>query len=106
MKPLGPGDRALIIKDYPGCEANIGRVARIVSGPELDDESDFMFFEIEPDNNVPFAVVDHDTGVVYLDTRDIEIPAPWLAPLNDPDVEAEIRDAQLLAPKPQVEYAR
>jgi len=79
---------ALIIKEEPGCECNIGR-AVTVSGPIIDLPGYGPTWLIEPASLEPWSVLEYRDGSVW--TRPItfsdliEHPDAWLLPLRPAD---------------------
>lgn len=84
------GDLAIITKDEPGCEANIGRMVR-VSGPILERKSVGPTWLISPVAGPPWSVVEAAPwgGAVVSIARTsaqlsgIEHPDRWMVPLRD-----------------------
>ena len=84
------GDLAIIIKEEPGCEANIGRLVR-VSGPILVRKSAGATWLISPVAGAPWSVIGAGQGggtVVTIarttaQLSGIEHPDRWMVPLRD-----------------------
>ena len=79
------GELALIIKEEPGCECNIGRTVT-VAGPIFFRLGRGPTWLIEPTTDEPWTVrnfmgCDNWTGHINLDTR-IEHPDSWLLPIR------------------------
>ena len=79
------GELALIIRDEPGCECNIGRTVT-VAGPIFFRPGRGATWLIEPTTNEPWAVhnfmgCDIWTGHIDFDTM-IEHPDSWLLPIR------------------------
>lgn len=81
------GDLALILKEEPGCESNIGRVVT-VQGPILDRPEYGPTWLIEPVESEPWTVRELTgeiwTGSITFDSL-IEHPDAWLLPLRPGD---------------------
>jgi hypothetical protein len=104
------GDLALIIREEPGCEVNVGRVVR-VGWPYRFDRVRGPSWLIEPVVTGPWSYVSPGGG--YVITRPItfadriEHPDAWLLPLRprndylaDLVMRELLRDAMLEAPDP------
>lgn len=81
------GDLALIIKEEPGCESNIGRVVTVL-GPIIDRPGYGPTWLIEPVESEPWTIRTLSgeiwTGPVTFDSL-IEHPDAWLLPLRPGD---------------------
>lgn len=82
------GDLALIIREMPGCERNIGRTV-IVQGPVEPDLDHGPTWLIEPVSPEPLAVYQDGGKAVWVGTVSfaslIEHPDEWLLPLRPED---------------------
>jgi hypothetical protein len=79
-----PGDLALIIRDEPGCEVNIGRLVR-VEGSLRQCRLGAYHWLIKPVSPAPYAVL-NPSRVALQDPQhftDVEHPDLWLLPLRD-----------------------
>lgn len=82
------GDMALIIREMPGCERNIGR-AVIVQGPVEVHPDHGPTWLIEPVSPEPWAVHEYGGKPVWVGTISfaslVEHPDEWLLPLRPED---------------------
>ncbi|GAB2587500.1 hypothetical protein GCM10027034_19840 [Ramlibacter solisilvae] len=78
-----PGDLAIIIKDEPGLEMNIGRFVN-VHGPRLNDPDQGIMWITTPTTATPLPYIDPSTGVVSTDRRGLVIyhQDDWLLPIR------------------------
>jgi hypothetical protein len=75
------GDVAIIIKDNPGCEANIGRVVR-VHGPRRVFPRRGTVWRITPVAGTTMTYVDYDRTVAVGLACEIEHEDDWLLPIR------------------------
>lgn len=82
------GEMALIIKEEPGCECNIGRTVT-VRGPIVDRIGHGPTWLIEPVQPEPWAVREYGGQPVWIGVLTscdlIEHPDAWLLPLRSAD---------------------
>jgi hypothetical protein len=99
------GDIAVIIKDMPGCEANIGRVVH-VRGPRKVFVDRGTVWRIAPVSGDTMTFFDDLTGAVLIDLAvNIEHEDDWLMPIR-PDSDVDETDVPLTAPTPrELEFA-
>ncbi len=81
------GDVAIIIKDRPGCEANIGRIVHVL-GPRKVYRSRGTVWRIKPVKGDHMAFIDIDKSPSYGLATDIEHEDAWLLPIR-PEAEDE-----------------
>jgi hypothetical protein len=93
------GDIAIIIKDQPGCEANIGRVVH-VGGPRVVFPRRGTVWHIKPVTGSTMTYLDYDRTVAVGLATDIEHEDDWLMPIRP-----EIDDKQIehVEPVPEIE---
>lgn len=75
------GDIAIIIKDIPGCEVNIGRVVH-VRGPRQVFPMRGTVWHIKPVNGTRITYLDIDRKVRRGVATDIEHEDNWLLPIR------------------------
>lgn len=85
------GELALIIREEPGCESNIGRIVT-VSGPVIDCHPCGPTWLIEPVTLAPWSVCEYRDGSVSIgpitfEDR-IDHPDAWLQPIRS-EVESD-----------------
>jgi len=86
------GDLAVVIREEPGCEVNVGRTVT-VSGPVKIHEQFGPTWLIQPTQREQWAVA--GIGCVTLRTpplRMVEHPDKWLMPLRPPEPDATAQD--------------
>lgn len=93
------GDIAIIIKDQPGCEANIGRVVH-VCGPRKVFPERGTVWRIKPVTGSTMTYLDYDRTVAVGLATDIEHEDHWLLPIRP-----EIDDKQIeqIEAQPEIE---
>ena len=90
------GDLAIIIKDFPGCEKNLGRIVEI-HGPCPDYPSKYRlcWFIVSKDGG-PLAVLEKNGTITYQfalsEASKIVHPDNWLLPLANSNEDSEVRD--------------
>jgi hypothetical protein len=92
-----PGDIAIIIKDQPGCEANIGRIVH-VCGPRKVFTERGTVWHIKPVTGSTMTYLDYDRTVAVGLATDIEHEDDWLLPIRP-----EIDDKQVEQAEPLTE---
>jgi hypothetical protein len=82
------GDLAIITRDEPGLEANIGRFLWVY-GPVLDHPELGRVWETSPVSDAPMAFLDAD-GTVKLDRSEACVihPDTWMVPVRGRGVRA------------------
>lgn len=75
-----PGDLAVIIKEAPGCEINIGRIV-IVSAKGGNDYRFGWMWRIKPLDGSPMICISDKTEMVGIATSDVYQPDDWLRPI-------------------------
>lgn len=81
-----PGNLAIIIKEDPGCEINIGRIV-IVSAKGANDVRFGWTWVIKPLDQSPMLAINDETEVVGIATSDIYQPDDWLQPIKFDEVD-------------------
>lgn len=81
-----PGNLAIIIKEDPGCEINIGRIV-IVSEKGANDVRFGWAWVIKPLDQSPMPAINDETEVVGIATSDIYQPDDWLQPIKFDEVD-------------------
>ena len=81
------GDIAIIIKDQPGCEANIGRMVTVM-GPRKVFLKRGTVWRIKPVTCDTMTYIDYDKTVAVGPATDIEHEDDWLLPIR-PDAESD-----------------
>ena len=76
-----PGNLAVIIKEDPGCEINIGRIV-IVSAKALYEPRFGWMWVVKPLDQGPMLCINDKTEVVHIATRDVYQPDDWLEPIR------------------------
>jgi len=99
-----PGDLAMIVRDMPGCENNVGRLVA-VRGPAAVDYKGQLTWLITPISAEPYIVDIPSTGEFRLmepGESTIEHPDDWMIPIALPDNldEAEERLHQIVGAEP------
>jgi len=90
------GDLALIIREEPGCESNIGRIVKVRGPLEINAESQLPSWLIKPLIRQIWKVAgvkSVSSGIVYWKSR-IEHPDSWLLPLRPPEPEEQSGEPQ------------
>lgn len=95
------GDMAIIIKDNPGSEANIGLVVH-VEGPRKVFVSRGTVWRVRPINFDTMTYIDYDGTVGIGPATDIENEDVWLLPVR---LEAGVGDAVTEADLPKFNTA-
>jgi hypothetical protein len=75
------GDIAIIIKDNPGCEANIGRVVR-VHGPRKVFSKRGTVWRVTPVAGTTMTYIDYDGTIGVGLACEIEHEDDWLLPIR------------------------
>ena len=78
------GDIAIVIKEEPGCEQNLGRLVH-VSGPSAHDLVNGLSWIIRPVcMEEPWLFIERDGTLQFMNLNDydIEHPDAWLLPLK------------------------
>ncbi len=86
-----PGDLAIITRDEPGCEGNIGRMV-LVSGPPVFTVDQGLTWIITPTTLEPWLYIDICGTLKFADYEqgDIEHPDAWMTPFKlDTELESE-----------------
>lgn len=93
-KRCKPGDLAVITREEPGCENNIGRMV-LVSGPPVFTGDLGLTWIITPTTLEPWLYIDICGTLKFADFEqgDIEHPDAWMVPIRTsevPEAECEI----------------
>jgi hypothetical protein len=87
------GDIAIIIKEQPGCEANIGRLVHVL-GPRKVYMSRGTVWRIKPVKGNSMAYLDYDNSPAYGLATDIEHEDAWLLPIRPEADDAHIEQSE------------
>jgi hypothetical protein len=93
------GDIAIIIKDHPGCDANVGRMMHVM-GPRTRDYIRGTVWRIRPVVGTTMTYIERDGTVDIGEATDIEQRDAWLLPIRpEPESDAidDVRELVLLA---------
>ena len=93
------GDIAIIIKDQPGCEANIGRVVHVCAPRKVFTERGTVW-RIKPVRGSTMTYLDYDRAVAVGLATDIEHEDDWLLPIR-PQIEDDCFEQ--IEPLPEIE---
>ena len=98
------GDLAIIVRDEPGCEANLGRFVKVHAPGVLTEEQGTTWL-IVPVGDAPHRLVDVNDQLVertiYLEDC-IEHPDEWMVPIR-PDRLLELEAKALLRLQQQID---
>lgn len=76
-----PGDLAVIIKEDPGCEIDIGRIV-IVSDKGLHEPRFGWMWVVKPLDQGPMLCINDETEALCVATSDVYQPDDWLRPVK------------------------
>jgi hypothetical protein len=93
------GDIAIIIKDQPGCEANLGRVVHVF-GPRKVFAERGTVWRIKPVRGSTMTYLDYDRTVAVGLATDIEHEDDWLLPIRPENEDDQVEQAE---PVPEIE---
>ncbi len=92
-----PGDLAIITREDPGCEANIGRVVRVRGPIKIygDVGATWLIASTTPE---PWIYRVTDSNELHTDSTmpdDIEHPDAWMVPLRVQDSRVEVVEEEV-----------
>lgn len=105
MTRCKPGDLAIITREEPGCEANIGRMVHVNGPLALYRRSGQQTWLIMPvDDTEPWLVSNGKGGAYFMRYRDptIEHPDDWMTPIRPDDLDEDIDEQEDLTREREV----
>ena len=82
-----PGDLAIVVREEPGCEGNLGRIVEVDGPLAVDPELGLPCWLIRPVSGAPFTFIAGGRlrfEVVEWSSR-VELPDAWLLPIRRDD---------------------
>ena len=82
------GDLAIVVREFPGCEGNIGRIVRVRFPVKISDRCALPCWVVKPISKKRFFILEFDDGISHETVmwKDrIEHPDCWLLPIRPLD---------------------
>jgi hypothetical protein len=78
------GDLAIIVKDFEGCEGNLGLIVKVVGPAEHHPDTELICWQVIPLSRRKMWIADEGVAQhVYLSKKFQALhPAPWLLPIR------------------------
>lgn len=84
-----PGDLAIIVREELGCEANIGRLVRVLRRAQPDNDSasmdEWWIDPINPEQPMYYVLAWKPVHKVEVGFGSVKHSDSWMIPLRDPD---------------------
>ena len=94
------GDIAIIIKDEPLCEKNIGIIVQVRGPAQKNDECGLICWLIQPFNKKKLLKVSYPSGEIKLERATwksgIEHPDIWLLPIKPSGEDLDISEPDII----------